>query len=35
MANSIFNHPTFNFFGRPNMDDSKVCLDHAMTAGSP
>lgn len=21
MANSIFNHPAFNFFGRPTMDD--------------
>lgn len=28
MANSIFNHPAFNFFGRPTMDDFlKKCSD--------
>jgi len=34
MANSIFNHPTFIFFGRPTMDDFlKRCSDRFFQFG--
>lgn len=31
MANSIFNNPAFNFFGRPTMDDFLKNAAHAFS----